>query len=669
MNGTVADPARTLCAKLVLLLAMLAMLAMLVPAAGAAESILAFDSRVEVQRDGGYRVTETIEVRAEGAQIRRGIFRDFPTYERQVSGLNRSFGFDVESVKRDGRREPWHSERIEGGERVYIGDADVHLSPGVYRYELVYRTSGQLGRYPDFDEVYWNVTGNGWTFPIEHASATIVLPEGATPLQHAVYTGERGAKGQNATVTQQDGNRIRFETTQALGIGRGLTVAVSFAKGFIEEPTQLEHWLDRIGSNVGLLVFALAPLPMAAWFLWAWLRVGRDPPMGVVIPLFEPPDGISPAAAAYVFNGGTDATIRGASRAVVAALMSLAIKGRIRLDEAGRRVKITRLAQSEPDAPALAQAAPLPPGELALFAGLLARRDEITLERGNAKIVRPAIAAFTKALSREYERPYFRRNYIYMVPGVAIAGLALAAIVTTFRASEPQQVGAILSALLGIIGSSIMMLGVRQMTHYVTGGPRVVGAVKALIGVLTLAATASVCSFGILRPLGIDPFDTTPASMVISGAALLMAVLCVIFFFLLFAPTPAGRELADRIAGFRQYLAVAEAERMNLPGQPDFSTTLFERYLPYAIALGVEKPWSNTLEHHLAQASPQERSAYRPSYFHGSGFGAGNTAGSVSGIASTLGASVAAAAPSSSSGSSGGGSSGGGGGGGGGGGW
>ncbi|NIS67021.1 MAG: DUF2207 domain-containing protein, partial [Gemmatimonadales bacterium] len=53
-----------------------------------------------------------------------------------------------------------------GGIRVRIGDADVFLPQGVFRYEIVYETERWLQFGDTEDQLYWNVTGNGWTFPI-----------------------------------------------------------------------------------------------------------------------------------------------------------------------------------------------------------------------------------------------------------------------------------------------------------------------------------------------------------------------------------------------------------------------------------------------------------------------------------------------------------------------
>src|SRR5690606_35745609 len=133
------------------------------------------------------------------------------------------------------------------------------------------------------------------------------------------------------------------------------------------------------------------------------------------------------------------------------------------------------------------------------------------------------------------------------------------------------------------------------------------------------------------------------------------------------APTIAGRKVMDEIEGFKLYLTVAEAERMNLAEAPDMSTDLFERYLPHAIGLGVEKPWSQAFAAHLARVVPDaaDRAGYYPTWYHGSSWDSGRIAAATSGLASSIAGSVASSMPSSSgSGSTGGGSSGGGGGGG-----
>ncbi len=82
-----------------------------------------------------------------------------------------------ESATRDGQDEPWRTEPFGNGVRVYLGSASVMLPHGEHTYELVYRTDRQMGFFADHDELYWNVTGNGWDFPIDRATARVVLPD------------------------------------------------------------------------------------------------------------------------------------------------------------------------------------------------------------------------------------------------------------------------------------------------------------------------------------------------------------------------------------------------------------------------------------------------------------------------------------------------------------
>ena len=61
--------------------------------------------------------------------------------------------------------------------------------------------------------------------------------------------------------------------------------------------------------------------------------------------------------------------------------------------------------------------------------------------------------------------------------------------------------------------------------------------------------------------------------------------------------------MLDRIAGFKQYLSITERERLDRMQAPADSLQLFERYLPYAIALGVENRWADRYTGLLAAAA------------------------------------------------------------------
>jgi uncharacterized membrane protein len=140
------------------------------------------------------------------------------------------------------------------------------------------------------------------------------------------------------------------------------------------------------------------------------------------------------------------------------------------------------------------------------------------------------------------------------------------------------------------------------------------------------------------------------------------------------APTVAGRTVMDRIEGFRQYLGTAEEDRLNALNPPDKTPELFERFLPYAIALDVQNQWAKRFAAVLAAAGAS--AAVASSWYQGHNF-ANDPVGFADHLSGALTQTIASASTppgssgggSSDSGSSGGGSSGGGGGGGGGSGW
>ncbi len=58
-------------------------------------------------------------------------------------------------------------------------------------------------------------------------------------------------------------------------------------------------------------------------------------------------------------------------------------------------------------------------------------------------------------------------------------------------------------------------------------------------------------------------------------------------------PTKSGQELLDAIEGFREYLKSVERFPINRPDAPGVHAGLYEKYLPYAVALEVEQSWSD----------------------------------------------------------------------------
>lgn len=618
--------------------------------AGAAEVINAFHAVIGLAADGEVSVTETITVTAEGRNIRRGIFRDFPTEMRDANGRRQTVAFDVQSVERDGASEPYALETIAGGQRLRIGSADTLLDPGEHTYQITYRTDRQIRFFPDHDEFYWNVTGNGWAFPIEEASATITLPQDARLTGTTFFTGPQGATARNARVLQE-GNEIFFATTRPLGTGEGLTVAVKVDKGVFVPPTGTQETLWLLRDFLSDIIAYVGLAVVLAYYTRFWWLVGRDPPAGTVVPRWDAPEGLSPALVNYVDNKGFSG---GGWTALSAAAISLAVAGYLVLEDLDTSITLKRTAK-----PA---AAALPSGEAALLKAVEQAGGTLVIDRANGTVVKSLGEDFRSAIEREHRGRYYQSNTGYVIGGAALSVLFIAAIFL-FGAPGDDIVGMLFAVCFAAIffGTFVTSVG-KGLRRHASLASRI-GSIVTLgfIGFVAVSIGGSVIASQIELLA-----DISDLPLVIGiGGILLVNVL---FFFLMGAPTPLGRRLMDGIEGLRLYLTVAERDRMNMQGAPQMSPQHFETLLPYAVALGVEKPWSRTFETWLATAAGAA-AAQQPGWYVGDLSRGFSRIGSFSSsMAGTIASTLPQPQSSSSSGFSGG-SSGGGGGGGGGGGW
>jgi len=254
---------------------------------------------------------------------------------------------------------------------------------------------------------------------------------------------------------------------------------------------------------------------------------------------------------------------------------------------------------------------------------------------------------------------------------------------TDYAARQSQSFTQVLTIVASLIGG-IMALGavfgalnsmhsavsartVEIATLRVLGFASTPVVVSVFVEALLLAAVGGLAGAGLAWLI----FDGHVVSTSGSGATQLAVPLVVSCFWWIAAPTREGRAILDRIAGFRQYLSITERERLDRMTAPEDTPEVFEKYLPYAIALGVENRWANRFASVLAaaQARGDQRQGFY--WYAGSGSPWNNPTLFVNSVGASLASTISSAstAPGSSSGSGGGGFSGGGGGGGGGGGW
>jgi uncharacterized membrane protein YgcG len=638
-----------------LLMAWFLALVAAVPSAAQTEGIRSFDSRITVNTDGSMQVVETIAVESAGVDIVHGIYRDFPVHYRDRAGNHKSVLFDIVRVRRDGNSEPYHTEEMGDFVRVYFGSSSYDLPPGFHTYQFTYRVNRELGFFRDHDEFYWSVTGNAWKFPIDAATATVFLPPNVRNLVTDLegYTGYEGEKGHAYTARRDEDSNPTFRA-ENLAPQQGLSIVVTWPKGLIAEPTAEQKRAWFIADNKSLIFGFAGWIVVLLYYVMIWGMVGRDPARGTIVALYEPPDNMSPAAMRFLERMGFD------EKAFTAAIMGLAAKGylTIQQDESKTYKLVRRKSASQNN---------LSADENSLARILFDDGSPLVLENKNHEVLSRARKAVENNLHATMETTYFLTNARYLWPGIVMSVLTIAVVVLMTAGPRAPL------ALFMSVWLTGWSFGVYALVSSVIRAWRsarsegVLGAGQA--GFLTLFSLPFIA--GECVGLGMMIWACGLAATGVIAAAIGINIL---FHHLLKAPTLAGRALMDRVEGFKMFLTAVDADRLQTIARPDKTPQLFERFLPYAFALGVEHAWAQQFSQVLAQAATAGGSggtSYSPSWYSGAALASFSATDFTSSFSSSFSSAISSssAAPGSSSGSGGGGSSGGGGGGGGGGGW
>ena len=555
-------------------------------ARGQSERIRSFHTNLTVAADGQLTVTEEISIHAEGDQFKRGIVRRLPTRFVDHYGRQHRVEYELKAVEIFGAPSPHHTAN-EGDDFVlYVGSEGNFLDPGDYPYRITYITKGQLGFFPEYDEIYWNVNGNGWAFPIDSISALIHLPPVAQVKRTACYTGVMGSTENACSDSIIDAHTVRFQG-RAMDYYEGLTVAVGFQKGVVAEPPPPAFFEQFAVPLVGGLITLLLLL----YYFITWARHGRDPDMPTVIPLFEPPDSLSPASVAMVMKGSYD------NDQITPAMISLGVKGHLRIDETKENVLLGLMHKTVYTIVKLKGGGGLPKEEQELMNRMFGGHSETyTIDGTYDPSVQSMASEFRGTLRGQWHGFLNKGNNLrfWWIPILSVAVCIIALIVlhnSYWGDNDALYIGA-------FIGANV--------------------------------------------------------------------ILFMLYQYLIKRPSEEKQALRARLRGFKMYLSAAEEKQLQHFNPPAMTPEVFEKYLPYSIAFGVEQIWGDRFQRMIGSALVDPN--YRPGWYSGS---IGNFGSFSSSMSSSLSSSVRSSStpPSKSGGSGGGGSSGGGGGGGGGGGW
>jgi uncharacterized membrane protein YgcG len=469
-----------------------------------------FQDTIAVDKNGGAVVTERITLAFVGEW--HGIHRIIPIEYPGPNRTNYELYLNVTSVTDGAGGNLKYDSSTSNGSRdlkICVPDA-VDTKRTV---EIIYRVQNGTRFFKDYDEFYWNVTGNDWPVPIDHASAIVRFPDSAAgSLRAQAFTGVYGSSEHGATA-KVDGASAQFETTDSLPMRGGMTIDVYMPKDILSEPGAFTRFLWFIGGNPAVFL----PLITFAVMFTLWWFKGRDPDAGIsVAPMYEPPAGISPAEA------GTLVDDRIHPRDITSTIVDLAVRGYIKIEEKEDK-------------------------------GLVFSHKDYVFH-----LLKP-LAEITDQSLAPHER--------VMLENVFAGGTEtrLSSLKNRFYTAVPIIRQDIMSALRN---KGIYMLDPESANGY-----------------SIVAAVAILAPFAICQYLGWANFLNSIPLLIVS--VLISALIWFLFARVMTAKTLKGARTLVAVLGFQEFMNRVDADRLKM-----MPPTTFEKFLPYAMALGVEHHWA-----------------------------------------------------------------------------
>jgi hypothetical protein len=554
------------------------------------EQITSFNADIVVSPDATLTVTEDFVVHSEGSYFKYGFIRNLPIddearWDQRYAGqwkADNGIRVKIIELTENGAPVSYQQANGAGYPQLRIGPRDVPLARGDHHYVIRYTVDGAVGFGSARDILYWNAIGHYWTLPVGTARVTVHLPAGIVMRDVTSeprvggrgVSNNRGAPTAIAETVEDEAARASYTAT-GLQPTQSLSLVVTWPSGIVKKPS-LGIWnRDKW--------YLAAPAALCLYYFLAWLAVGRAPKPGTIVVRYQPPPGISPAAARYLITTGTD------GRTLAAVVAALAARNCVSVEPHDGMYKLTRLASNSGDegklAPEEAHALQylFEDGPVAEISPSMSQENSLRNSR--------YVANIQADLAKRLAGIYFTRHIGFVALGVLATFVTSFFLAATAQGRDTSGAFFMTTWLLfcALILGAIVETGLLPAWKAVLRGTA--GWVKLMPG--TAAAGVFVFFFGLLLVRLAQGVSPAFALMVAA-----LALVNVVWAPFLKRVTKEGRATLDALEGFRQFLVSVEQDRLHRLNESASKPTAEVEYLPYAIALEVREAWGD----HLAEA-------------------------------------------------------------------
>ncbi len=528
-----------------------------------------YDVDVRVSKDKVFTVDETITMDF-GNNNRHGIYRYIP-YSKGESKIK-----DAKSTTHKFETRSENSNVI-----IKLGSADKYLS-GVHEFKISYKIIGYEDRNAEQDTLNLDLIPTEWKYPIQNFNVKLHMPEKWNTSDMALYHGSYGSTQdivkdpiENVSYKiNEDGKEIEISGVNVnWGSHSGLTIASILKENYFTGEASTKYLLYVVPA-LYLLVLLLSIIIFMKW--------GRDPVIPVTVE-FYPPDNITPCEAGAIMDGKVS------DKHVRSLLIYLAQKGYLRIEEReDDRIWLQKL--KTPDSSE-------PNHVLLMFNGIFHKKDEgvFTDEMPdrlytNEELIKTNI--YQSCLKSVWDKKsrYLRR---IMTGILLLVILGTSVLVHTTLEAEGFIVAMCIFTLIYLMA---MMLSGRIIVRGLNKSRvryffyRILPTVLTFASSLFLGAgfTSALYRAGNVNIQGYRLADI--------GGICIFATLFIGHFIIVNIVTPNKKKLKliGRIKGFREFIKVAEIERINMlvHENPNY----FFDVLPYAYVFGLTKEWISLVE-------------------------------------------------------------------------
>lgn len=536
--------------------------------AGSEQGFIIDDYRVSIQVHADNSMDITEEILADFSAKKHGIYRSIPTRleinPSAAGGEDRvySYGCSVENVSVTGRE--WSFEDSGSSATVIkIGDPDKLVS-GRQNYRISYRYVYPDDRIDDFDFIYHNILGDQWSVPINKLSFEVkfdkALPETARENLR-LYSGSRGETGNELTVYYDVSQTSVSGHAYGIQPGEAITIMSVLPDDYFRG----EKSRSPVPPSVGLVI-ALAGA-VAAMILG--LRTRRRKPVTTVE--FHPPENLSPAEV------GTIVDETAGSKDVLSLIPWFGARGYLTVRMIEKKVRkktrevieLTRVKDLPDSAPEYQKK----------FFALLFKEGDVRVMYDLDEKFGDEFQKVTRALDMEFkgERKLSTGSGKSFLLSLIIS---LGAALFFGFSSEISATENIIPGIMALVFLGVTATGgiVVKTGKYKITGPVFMGIFLAAELLCIILFCMDSCMF---------PPAVYFAVLVICGAGSILASRII-------APTDYKVEMMGKLLGLKEFISVAELDRLNMlmEESPDY----FYEILPYAMAFNLEEEWSKHFE-------------------------------------------------------------------------